>query len=58
LGTGIIYKLNKYVLFDLGINYLYKEIKYKDRLVSPDFPPVELTIDRFMVKTGLIFKII
>jgi hypothetical protein len=57
LGAGMVYKLNNYVLFDLGVNYGYKEVKYKDKLVPPDFPSVELIIDRFMFKTGLIFKI-
>jgi len=57
VGTGFTVKLNKTVKLDLGLGYTYKEFKYQI-LARPTDLPTEITIDRFMIRTGLIFKIL
>ncbi len=56
LATGMVYKLNKFVSFDLGISYNYKTYKYEVR-ARPSELPIEIIADRFMAKTGVIFKV-
>jgi hypothetical protein len=57
LGTGIIYKINKIISLELSTNYINKEYKY-NILARPTDLPVEVDIDRIIVKTGLIFKVL
>ncbi len=55
-GAGLTYKINKYVFFDLGINYQIKEIVYKDNTWPASFSPFQMNTERYLIKTGLIFK--
>jgi hypothetical protein len=57
IGTGLTIKLNRLVNLDLGFNYVYKEYKY-NIIARPTDLPVEVNIDRFMIKTGLIFRVL
>jgi hypothetical protein len=58
-GLGLIIKINKIVYFDLALNNTNKKIDYIDRL-NPTLPEniINLSIDRFMIRTGLIFKVL
>lgn len=58
-GFGLIIKINKIVYFDLTLNNTTKKIDYIDRL-NPTLPVnmINLSIDRFMIRTGLIFKVL
>lgn len=55
-GAGLTYKLNKYVYFELGLNYQIKEIVYNDNIWPPAYSPFQINSERYMIKTGLIFK--
>ena len=57
IGLGVIYKINKIISLELSTNYISKDYKY-NILARPTDLPVEVDIDRIIVKTGLIFKVL
>lgn len=57
IGIGVIYKINKKISLELSTNYFNKDYKY-NILARPTDLPVEVSIDRIIVKTGLIFKVL
>lgn len=56
-GIGVIYKLNKIISLDLGLGMQHREMDLESRL-SWDKDQTKITLDRFMFKTGLIFKVL
>ena len=58
VSNGIIFKLNKYVYLDFSINYVYKEYKFENLNFPQKNLDIETKIDRFNLKTGLIFNLL
>jgi len=57
IGLGVIYKINKIISLELSTNYINKDYKY-NIIARPTDLPVEVSVDRIIVKTGLIFKVL
>lgn len=57
LNAGVLFNLNKIIIFDFGISQQYREIEYNSN-VSWSNDKKSLLVDRFMVRTGLIFKVL
>lgn len=56
-GIGLVYKLNSIISLDLHIGMQHRELKLENK-ADWNNDKTDLTIDRFMIKTGLIFKVL
>jgi hypothetical protein len=54
---GFVYKLSPLVNFDFGISQQFRKMELYDVATWSD-DEITLTIDRFMIRTGLIFKVL
>ena len=54
---GFIYKISNHINFDFGLSQQFRQIELYD-VASWSDDTISLTIDRFMVRTGLIFKVL
>jgi hypothetical protein len=54
---GFTYKISNYVKFDFGISQQFRKMELYDAALWND-DEISLTIDRFMIRTGLIFRVL
>lgn len=54
---GFIYKINSTINLDFGISQQFRKMELYDSVLWND-DEITLTIDRFMIRTGLIFKVL